>query len=213
MTNVVPNARPDVSPATKPWLVAIASSEGGIAALGTVLAALPPDLPAAVIVVQHRTPTGKSYLAEILMRQAHMPVIAATSGDRISQGVVYIARADRHLTVSRDRHFAYVNGTRIKFLLSSANPLLETAARAFEGRLIAVVLSGRGSDATDGVQAVKAQGGIVIVQDEASSEQWGMPQAAIRSGAVDYVLPIEAIGPAIDSMVHGRPIAGAADAT
>jgi two-component system chemotaxis response regulator CheB len=178
-----------------------------------MLASLPHDLPAPVVVVQHRRPTGKSYLCDILMRQAHMPVVTATSGDRISPGVIYIASPDRHLTVRPDRHFAYMDGTRIKFLLSSANPLLETAARAFDSRLIAVVLTGGGTDATDGVQTVKAQGGVVIVQDETSSEHWSIPAAAIKSGAVDYVLPIDAIGPAIDSIVHGRRISTTLAAT
>jgi two-component system chemotaxis response regulator CheB len=196
-----------------PWVVVIASSAGGIAALGTVLAALPHDLPAAVVIVQHRKPTARSHLPEVLMRRARMPVVVATSGDRISPGVVYLARPDRHLTVRPDGHFAYMDGTRIKFLSSSANPLLETAARAFDGRLIAVVLTGGGSDATDGVQTVKANGGHVIAQDKASSEQWSMPEAALRSGAVDYVLPLEAIGPAIDAIVNGRPVASAAGAT
>jgi two-component system chemotaxis response regulator CheB len=196
-----------------PWLIAIAGSTGGVAALGTVLGALPHTLPAAVVVVQHRPPTGKSHLPEILMRRAHMPVVVAASGDRISPGVVYLARPARHLTVRPDRHFAYHDGTRIKFLLSSANPLLETAAQAFEGRMIAVVLTGGGSDATDGVQTVKANGGVVIVQDKATSEQWSMPEAALRSGAVDYVLALEAIGPAIDAIVNGRPVAGVVGAT
>jgi two-component system chemotaxis response regulator CheB len=208
------NAHHPRRPAHKaPWLIAIAASAGGVAAVSTVLAALPNDLPAAVIVVQHRRPTGKSYLQEILTRRARMPVVPATSGESISRGVVYLARPDRHLTVQPDRRFAYIDGTRIKFVMSSANPLLETAARTFEGRLIAVVLTGGGSDATDGVQTVKANGGIVIVQDEASSEQWGMPAAALRTGAVDYVLPLEAIGPAIEDIVNGRPVADVVAAT
>jgi two-component system chemotaxis response regulator CheB len=208
MTSENENRRDD-----DPWLVVIAASAGGIKALGTVLGALPPDLPAAIIVVQHRSPTRKSYLPQILMRQAHMPVVTAESGTRIVPGVVYVARPDLHLTVAPDKRLAYVDGTRIRFLLSSANPLLETAAPAFDGHLVAVVLTGGGTDATDGVQNVKAHGGLVIAQDPASSEHWSMPEAAVRSGAVDYVLPLDAIGPAIDAIVHGRPIVGAVAAT
>jgi two-component system, chemotaxis family, protein-glutamate methylesterase/glutaminase len=147
-------------------------------------------------------------LESILMRQAHMPVVTAMSGDRIVPGVVYVARPDCHLVVRPDRHFAYSNGKRIKFVLSSANPLLDTAAAAFDGHLIAVVLTGSGTDATDGVQSVKAHGGLIIVQDRATSEQWSMPASALKSGVVDYVLPIDAIGPTIDAIVHRRPIAG-----
>jgi two-component system chemotaxis response regulator CheB len=91
-------------------------------------------------------------------------------------------------------------------LRSSANPLLESAAAVFGGRLVAVVLSGTGSDATDGVQTVKAHGGIVIAQDKASSEHWDMPEAAVKSGVVDYVLPIVNIAPTLNALVHGRAV-------
>lgn len=191
----------------KSWLVVMAASAGGIKAIGTVLGALPADLPAAIIVAQHRPPRGKSHLEQILMRRAHVPVVTAEDGTRLAPGVVYVARPDLHLTVRPDGRLAYVDGIPRRFVLSSANPLLETAAPAFDGRLIAVVLTGTGMDATDGVQQVKAHGGRVIVQDRATSEFWNMPQAALRSGAVDYVLPVEAIGPAIDAIVHGRSVA------
>jgi two-component system chemotaxis response regulator CheB len=200
---MTPESRPK-----DPWLIAIAASAGGVEALGTVLGALPHNLPAAIVVVQHRPPTRKSCLEQILMRQAHMPVVTAEGGNRLAPGVVYVARPDLHLTVGPDKRLAYVDGTRIRHLLSSANPLLETAAAAFGGRLVAVVLTGSGSDATDGVQNVKAHGGLVIAQDRASSQHWSMPEAAVRSGAVDYVLPLDAIGPALDAIVHGRPVTG-----
>ena len=119
---------------------------------------------------------------------------------------VYIARSDLHLTVTTTRRFAYVDGRRVRFVRSSANPLLESAAAAFSGRLVAVVLSGVGSDGTDGVQTVKAHGGIVIAQDKASAERWDMPEAAVKSGAVDYVLPIVSIAPALIAVVHGQAI-------
>jgi two-component system, chemotaxis family, protein-glutamate methylesterase/glutaminase len=197
----------------EPWLVVLAASAGGIKALGTVLGDLPADLPAAIIVVQHRSPTGTRYLERILSRRARMPVVTAESGTRIAPGVIYVARPDLHLTVGPDKRLAYVDGTRIRFLLSSANPLLETAAPAFDGHLLAVVLTGSGTDATDGVQNVKACGGLVIAQDRASSEYWSMPESALRSGAVDYVLPLTDIAPAIEAIVHGRPVEGAAAAS
>jgi two-component system chemotaxis response regulator CheB len=122
---------------------------------------------------------------------------------------VYVARGDGHLTVAADRTFRYHDGTRIRFVRSSANPLFESAARIFDGHVVAVVLSGSGSDATDGVQGVKAHGGLVIAQDAATSEHWDMPRSAIRSGAVDYVLPLDAIGTALADIVHGRPVSSA----
>jgi two-component system chemotaxis response regulator CheB len=89
-------------------------------------------------------------------------------------------------------------------VLSSANPLLESVAPIFSDHVIAVVLTGSGLDATDGVQAVKACGGIVIAQDEATSLHFGMPGSAIRTGVVDRVLPLSSIAPALVELVSAR---------
>jgi two-component system chemotaxis response regulator CheB len=193
-------------PAERPWLIAIAASAGGIRAVGTVLAGLPDQIPAAVVVVQHRSPTERSYLDEVLRRSSKMPVVVAADGDAVQPGVVYLARPDLHLMVSPERRFTYRDGTRIRFVRSSANPLLESAAKVFDDRVIAVVLTGSGMDATDGIQSVKAQGGIVIAQDRATSEYFGMPGAAVRTGVVDYVLPIEAIGQMLGAIVSGKAV-------
>lgn len=143
-------------------------------------------------------------------RSSGLPVASAIEGQAIESGHVYVAQARSHLTVTDARAFHYCNGTRIRFLRSSANPLFESAAAVFDGRVVAVVLTGGGHDATDGVQGVKARGGHVIAQDQASSEHWSMPRSAIASGVVDYVLPIDAIFPALDDIVHARPVAAAA---
>ena len=194
------------SEAAKPWLIALAASAGGIHALKTILPALDPDLPAAVVVIQHRPADRDGLLIEILRRSSQLPVREATQGMRVEPGHVYIARPDSHLTVTADRHFLYRDGTRIQSVRSSANPLMRSSSHVFAGHVIAVVLTGGGADAADGVQHVKAHGGIVIAQDEATSEQWGMPQSAILTGTVDHVLPLTAIAPAINDLVNGRTV-------
>jgi two-component system, chemotaxis family, protein-glutamate methylesterase/glutaminase len=194
------------------WLVVIAASAGGIQATSHVLAGLPVGFPGAVAVIQHRTPRPYGYLDRVLNRASQLPVVFAQDGQMIEPGVVYLAPSDQHLTVTGSR-FAHIDGRRIRFVWSSANPLLESAAPRFRDRLIAVVLTGSGCDATDGVQAVKEHGGIVIAQDEATSQVWGMPGAAVRSGAVDYVLPLDAIAPALEALVHGRPVPDGVGAT
>lgn len=186
-----------------PWMIAFAASAGGVAALQTILRALPDRLNAAIVVLLHRPPEHESYLTTILQRCTPMPVVEAQPGEPIVPGVVYVARPDMHLVVTRDRRFAYHDGHRIKFVRSSANPLFESAARVFDGHLVAVVLTGGGTDATDGVQSVKAAGGTVIAQDQATSDHWSMPKSAIRSGAVDTVLPLDAIAPAVVALVSG----------
>jgi len=194
------------STSASPWVIAIAGSAGGFQGMLTILASLPRELPAAILLVLHRTPRADDGLVDIFARCTPLPVRMAVAGDPIEPGVVYIARSDLHLRVMGDRRFEYGDGRRIRFLRSSANPLLESAAAAFGRRLIAVVLSGVGSDGTDGVQTVKAHGGIVIAQDEASSEHWDMPEAAVKSGVVDYVLPIVDIGPALNALVRGDAV-------
>jgi two-component system chemotaxis response regulator CheB len=188
-----------------PWLVVIAASAGGIPAIGTVLRGLPPQLPAAVVIVQHRSARVESILEQILTRRAHLPVMSAVHDASIEAGRIYVARADLHLTITPGRRFAYIDGTRVNYVLSSANPLFQSAAQAFQNRVIGVVLTGGGSDATDGVQAVKQHGGIVIVQDPETAESRGMPTAAIRAGVADYVLPLATIAPTLVAIVSGLP--------
>ncbi len=189
---------------SRPWLVAIAASAGGLQALHAVLSAVPPDLNAAFVIVLHRTPTKTSYLEPILRRTTHMRVRTAQENDPIEAGTVYIARPDLHLTVATNQRFQHKDGTRVRGVLSSANPLFESAASVFADRTIAVVLTGSGMDATDGVQTVRTRGGVVIAQEPSTAAHGSMPSAAIRTGAVDFVLPIDAIGPAIASVVGGR---------
>jgi two-component system chemotaxis response regulator CheB len=192
--------------ADRHWLIALAASAGGLAALATVLATLPADLPASVVVVLHRRATRQSLLDKILARHANLPVTLALPGTAVAPGHIYIAPAEHHLIVNDDLRFALQDGTRVRGVLSSANRLFETAAPVFRGRMIAIVLTGTGFDATDGVQAVKASGGIVIAQDEATSQYFGMPGAAIQTGVVDLVLPLAAIGPAIVGIVTGQAV-------
>jgi len=175
-------------------LVVIAGSAGAIGALLQVLSALPADYPLPVVVVQHRSARMLDLLPSLLARRCALPVRGVTEGEPIIPGTVYVARPDLHLLVNSDRTFGLMDGHRIKALLSSANPLLTSAAEVM-GPVIGVVLSGSGSDATDGVQAVKAAGGKVVVQDQATAEYFGMPGAAIASGAADLVLPVDRIGP------------------
>jgi two-component system chemotaxis response regulator CheB len=187
----------------RPWLIVVAASAGGISALRTLLSGMPADTPAAIVIIQHRSPTQSSVLNQVLARYARMPVVIAREGDTIEPRTIYLSRPDLHLTVVPGGRFEYVDGTKVRGLHSSANPLFESAARAFGDHTIAVVLTGSGIDATDGVQTVKARGGIVIAQDPATAEYGSMPGSAVRSGAVDHVLPLEAIAPALVGIMEG----------
>ncbi len=191
-------------------VIVIGASAGGIDALVTLLAALPPDFPAPIVLVLHRSPNSESLLVPILARHTSLRVREAVNGDVVEPGNVYVARADRHLTITAEGRFTYTDGTPIRHLLSAVNPLFASSAAAYRDRAIAVVLSGAGSDGTDGVQAIKACGGVVIAQDEATSRYFGMPGSAIASGVVDYILPIREIAPALVRITAERIAAASA---
>jgi len=175
-------------------LIVVAGSADGIGALSTILQTLPPDWSVPIAIVQHRTGGN---LPAVLRRRTSLPVKLVEPGEALQLGNVYVAWPDLHLVLRPDRTLTCLDGTRIRFQRSSAIPLLESASEVLGHRVIAVILSGTGTDATDGVQAVRARGGIVIAQDPATIRFPGMPNAAIASGSVDYVLPIEQIGPAL----------------
>lgn len=182
-------------------VIAIASSAGGLAALTELLSALPADLPASVLVVQHLDPRHRSLMAEILARRTALDVKQAENGNTIETGIVYIAPPDEHLLANHDRTLSLTHSELVHFVRPSADLLFESVAAAYRERAIAVVLTGSGSDGAMGVRAIKKMGGSVIAQNEATSEYFAMPSAAIDTGDVDFVLPIEEIAPALVSLV------------
>jgi two-component system, chemotaxis family, protein-glutamate methylesterase/glutaminase len=182
-------------------VVAVASSAGGVAALGRLLPTLPPDFPAAVLVVQHLHPRHRSLMAEILSRRAALPVVEAEQGQRVQGGTVYIAPPNRHLLVDPGGRVSLSDSELVHFVRPSADLLFESVAARYPGRAIAVVLTGCGQDGATGVRAIKRMGGTVIVQDQQSSEFRGMPQAAVRTGDTDLVLPLGEIAHALVSLV------------
>ena len=179
-------------------IVAVASSAGGLAALTMLLSSVPSDLPASLLVVQHLDPRHRSLMAEILARRTPLVVKQAQSGETAEPGTVYIAPPDKHLLANPDRTLALTQTELVHFVRPSADLLFESVAAAYRERAIAVVLTGSGSDGSMGVRAIKKMGGTVIAQDETTSEYFAMPNAAIGTGAVDFVLPIEDIAPALE---------------
>jgi two-component system, chemotaxis family, protein-glutamate methylesterase/glutaminase len=179
----------------------MAASAGGLNALQAILSALPADFPVPIAVVQHRTASHPGLPAEVLSRHTPLAVKVAKHAEAMHPGTVYVAPPDLHLTVHSDGTFALSDGRKIRHVRSSANPLLESAAEAFGGRVIAVVLTGFGRDATDGVQAVKAHGGTILAQDETTSAHFDMPRSAIETGCVDRILPLARIAPTLVRLV------------
>jgi two-component system chemotaxis response regulator CheB len=176
-------------------IVTVGASAGGLRALERLFRDLPAGFPAAIMVVLHLDRNHPSILAQLLGRHTRMLVREARDGEPVQPGVIYVAPPDRHLGAGGDGRVVLSKGDLVHHLRPSADRLFESAAAAFGARTIAVVLTGTGLDGATGVSAVKRGGGTVIVQDEASSEYFAMPDAAIRTGDVDFVLPLTEIGP------------------
>lgn len=182
-------------------IVALAASAGGLRALSQVLAALPADFPAAIVVVQHLDPRHRSLMAEILSRRTALRVKQAEEENRLTAATAYIAPPDRHLLVNSDSTLSLTQSELVHFVRPSADLLFESVAASYRDRAIAVVLSGSGSDGAMGVNAIKKMGGTVIIQDEKTSEFFGMPGAALQTGNVDFILPLDEISSALVTLV------------
>jgi len=185
-------------------IVVVVASDGGLRAVSVVLEGLSVSFPSPLVVVQHRALDPDAVLVGALGRRSMLPVQMAEDGVVLAPGVVYVARPDLHPTATHTGRFAYTDGHRKRFVVSSANPLLISAAAVYGPQAIAVVLSGDGRDGTDGAHAVRAGGGTVIAQDEKTSECFEMPGSVIQSGAADLVLPIDRIAATLGRLTAGR---------
>ena len=193
-------SRPDGS-GERYAVLAVASSAGGITALGVVLGALPIGLPIPVLVVQHLDPRHETVIAHVLARGAQLPVKLAEAGELARPGTIYVAPPNRHLLVGAGGLLALSDSELVHFVRPSADLLFESLAGAYGARAIACVLTGTGKDGAMGVTAVKSRGGTVIAQDPASADFAGMPQAAVETGMVDFVLPLDEIAQVVRDLV------------
>ena len=184
-------------------LIVIGASAGGVEALSAIVASLPADLRAAVLVVLHLS-RGRSLLPEILDRAGRLPAAHPADGERLRYGRIFVAPPDHHMTLERDvirvTHGPSENGVR-----PAVDPLFRSAARHFGPRVIAVVATGALDDGTAGLAAVKRAGGVAIVQDPAEAFAPSMPRSAMSVVAVDHVLPLAEIGPMLAALVREAP--------
>jgi two-component system, chemotaxis family, protein-glutamate methylesterase/glutaminase len=164
---------------------------------------MPGDLKAIVVIVQHVDPRHRSLMPQVIGRRSRLPVVHAGDGDRLEAGCVYLAPPDRHLLVRRPGVVLLTDTELVNFVRPSADLLFESVAAVYGPRAIAVVLTGTGHDGALGVTAIKQRGGCVVAQDEASSEFFGMPSSAIKTGAVDYILGLDEIAPKLVTLMAG----------
>lgn len=184
-------------------VIAIAASSGGLTALSEVLRTLPATLPAAILVLQHLAPDQRSHLAEILADRTALAVRQAAHGMRLEDGVVYVAPPGAHLLVGVDGRLALSHLPPLHWCRPSADRLFASVGAKYGAGAIAVVLTGYGVDGAEGAQVLRRLGGMVLVQDDATSSTPDMPRAARRAGSVDRVLPLGDIAAELETLVAG----------
>lgn len=205
---VVPGAGAAPAPrrSTRVDVVAIGASTGGPDALSTVLSALPGDLPVPVVVVQHMPPVFTRQFADRLDGKVALQVAEATAGMPVRPGLAVIAPGDFHLrfrgAAAGQVVAALDQGTPENYCRPAVDVMMRSVVDTWGGNVLAVVLTGMGSDGARGCAEVVAAGGSLLVQDEATSVVWGMPGAVVAAGLAPSVLPLHQIGPAIVERVR-----------
>ncbi len=198
----VPAQRAERSPAQRRnHLVGIGASAGGPTALAKVLAHLPPDFPAPVIIVQHVDPHFAPSLANWLNSQTPLQVRLARGGDRPQAGTVLVAGQDSHLVFASPTRLVYTRHPADSPYRPSIDLFFQSADQFWPGDIIGVLLTGMGRDGAEGLRALHARGHHTIAQDRASSAVYGMPGAAAELCAATEILSLDKIGPRLTNIV------------
>ena len=182
-------------------LIVIGASWGGLHAVGEILAALPPDTDAAVVVAQHRrADIVDGGLAGLLRHRAALPVADVDDKAPIERSHVYLAPPDYHLLI-QPGYFSLSKEDHVHYARPSIDVLFESAADAYRERVIGVILTGANADGAKGLSEVKRRGGVAVVQDPGTAERREMPAAALALTTADAVLPLSEIGPFLYGLV------------
>lgn len=176
-------------------LLAIGASAGGPAALTSVLATLPRDLPAAVVLIQHVDAQFAAGMAAWLSRHSSIPVRVAQEGDVAAGGVILLAGTSDHLVLKTSDRLGYTPDPRDYAYRPSVDVFFHSVRKRWAGEVVAVLLTGMGRDGAAGLKAIHDRGWHTLAQDRATSAVYGMPKAAAELGAAGEILPLDRIGP------------------
>jgi len=178
-------------------LVVIGASTGGPRALNTVLSGLPPQLNAKILLIQHMPEGFTRSLAERLDRNSAFSVREAQGGETLEAGVAYLAPGGKHLKLERGERIALTDDPPVHGVRPAVDVALLSIAQNYQGAVVVAILTGMGSDGAAGVRALAAKGAYTIAEDESTCVVFGMPRAAIQTGAVKRVAPLHHIAEAI----------------
>ncbi len=179
------------------------ASAGGLGALIEILKGLPAELPAAVGIVLHRSPTFESALDEILSRRASLPVIEPTDGDPIGPGRIYVAPRDFHMLVHGNR-WRLTRGPKVHWARPAVDPLFVSGAESHGRKVVGVLLSGGGTDGVSGLIAINAAGGVCIAQDPCEAQAPSMPRSAIEEDHIDAIMRTDEIAALVPALAAGQ---------
>ncbi len=180
-------------------LIVIGVSAGGLVALSTIFPKLSAEFSIPIVVVQH-VGDDNSLLVEHLNNLCVIPVIEVEDKFAIQKNTIYIAPAGYHLLIEDKNTLALSFDPKVNYSRPSIDVLFESAADVFKEKLMGVVLSGANTDGVSGAKKIKSQGGFVIVQSIETSEAKIMPAETIKMVNVDIILPLEDIGPFLQSV-------------
>jgi len=197
---ITPPPTPHVERAARVRIVAIVASTGGPSALARILSNLSADFEAPILVVQHISTGFVGGLAAWLNTISPLPVRVAQDGEPLRAKTVYVAPDNAHLGVRNQSEIALLRTPPIEGFRPSGTTLFESVSRVFGNAMVAVTLTGMGSDGVAGLRAVRTAGGRIIAQDEATCVVFGMPAAAIAAGLADSTLPLDAIASRLEEL-------------
>jgi two-component system chemotaxis response regulator CheB len=195
-------------PTVSPRVLLIGSSTGGPQALTTIISNMRTLLPRVpVLITQHMPPTFTTILAEHIARAALGRAHEGVHGEPIEPGTIYVAPGGKHMQAVKRDHGAFIaldDGPLVNFCRPAVDPLFRSAAAVWGPGVLALVLTGMGSDGAKGGAEIVTQGGTVLAQDEATSVVWGMPGAAAHAGICSAVLPLDQIAPKVMRLFSGE---------
>jgi two-component system chemotaxis response regulator CheB len=183
-------------------IVVIGTSAGGIEALLQLVRGFPSGFPASLFVVCHLPAGSRSVLPEILSRSGPLLATHPANGDHFSPGHIYIAPPDHHLMLGPDARIRLTRGARENNHRPAVDPLFRSAARYYGPRVIGIVLTGALYDGAAGLMAVRAGGGLAVVQDPGDAFIAAMPQNAAQIAGADHVVRLADLAPLLVELVQ-----------